>query len=159
MATKVNLGSEIQVKNVCKNKIDESGIIQEIVDKKSSDKIARGIENYITNTPDNSFRLYSLNKARQLLGIGRSTLERYINEGRIGVIPQTKNKFKIPHSELQRFMEESISRKKKQSIFTSTEKKEVTNFINGYKADVDKNFDSSELFDKLMERDNGKRLQ
>lgn len=161
MAKKVNLRSETQVKNVCenKNKIDESSIIQEIMDKKQSDKIARGIENYATNTLDNSFRLYSLNKARQLLGVGRSTLEKFINEGRIGVIPQTNNRVKIPHSELQRFMQENICREKKQSILTSTGKKEVTNFINGHKADVDKNFDSSELFNKLMERNNGKRVQ
>jgi hypothetical protein len=111
------------------------------------------------STQDNSLRLYSLNKARQLLGIGRSTLERYINEGLIGVIPQTKNKVKIPHSELQRFIEENINREKKQSILTSTEKKEVTSFINGHKADVDKNYDSSQLFDKIMERNNGKRVR
>ena len=109
-------------------------------------------------TQDNSFRLYSLNKARQLLGIGRSTLERFISEGLIGVIPQTKNRVKIPHSELIRFMGENISREKKQSILTSTEKKEVTNFINGHKAEMDKNFDSTELFNKLMERSNGKRV-
>jgi predicted site-specific integrase-resolvase len=110
------------------------------------------------NTQNDSFRLYSLNKARQLLGIGRSTLERYINEGLIGVIPQTKNKVKIPHSELQRFMQENIHREKNISILTSTDKQEVTNFINGYKADVDKNFDSSQLFDKLMESYNVKRV-
>jgi hypothetical protein len=110
------------------------------------------------NLQDNSFRLYSLNKARQLLGIGRSTLERYISDGLIGVIPQAKNRVKIPHSELQRFMEENINREKKQSILTTTDIKEVTNFINGYKADVDKNFDSSDLFDKIMERNNVKRI-
>lgn len=111
------------------------------------------------NLQDNSFRLYSLNKARQLLGIGRSLLERYISEGLIGVIPQAKNRVKIPHSELQRFMEENIYREKKQSIFTTTDKKEVTNFINGHKADGNKNFDSVKLFEKILEENNGKRLQ
>ena len=110
------------------------------------------------NTQDNSFRLYSLNKARQLLGIGRSTLERYISEGLIGVISQAKNRVKIPHSELQRFMEENITREKRQSLINSTEKKEVTNFINGHRADNDKDFDSVKLFEKIVEKNNGKRI-
>ena len=39
MAKKVNLRSETQVKNVCENKIDESGIIKEMMEKKYPDKM------------------------------------------------------------------------------------------------------------------------
>lgn len=161
MAKKIDFkkAGQVEKPKVIEEKIvvEESGIIQGIMDKNSP--VSNGCSLESIKAPDNNFRLYSLNKARLLLGIGRSTLERYINDGLIGVIPQTKNKVKIPHSELQRFIDENINRVKKQSILTSTEKKEVTNFINGHKADVDKNFDSSELFDKLMERNNGKRVQ
>lgn len=106
-------------------------------------------------TQDNSLKLYSLNEARKLLGIGRSTLDGFINEGLIGVIQQTNNRVKIPHQELQRFVEENLTRERKKSLLSSTGRKDITNFINGEKADRNKKFDSVKLFDKIMEKNNG----
>lgn len=107
------------------------------------------------DTQDKSLKLYSLNETRKLLGIGRSTLDRFISEGLIGVIQQTTSRVKIPHQELQRFIEGNLNRERKKSILSSTGRKDITNFINGQKADKDKKFDSVKLFDKIMEKNNG----
>ena len=103
-------------------------------------------------TTNNEFKLYSLNTARKLLGIGRSTLGKYINAGMIGVIQHSKNRVKIPQQELQRFIDENINRERKQSLLSPTEKTDVTSFISGSKAECEIQLDSVGIFNKLMEK-------
>ena len=80
---------------------------------------------------DDELKLYSLNKARQLLGIGRATLQQYINDGLLGVIPQGKSRLKISKKELQRFLEVNTLRNRKITSVTHTDKREITNLICG----------------------------
>jgi hypothetical protein len=114
------------------------------------------------SSQDNSLRLYSLNKARQVLRIGRATLDNYINAGLIGIIlPPPGRKFsKIPHSEIEKFQSEQIVREQKQQFTTNFTNRDVNEFINGNKSRRNnmKDFDSSKLFDQILEQHNGKRI-
>jgi predicted DNA-binding transcriptional regulator AlpA len=114
------------------------------------------------STQDNSLRLYSLNKARQILGIGRATLDKYINAGLIGVIPPPpgSKQNKISHSEIEKFISEQSVREQKKSTTTNFTNRDVNEFINGNKSrrkDM-KDFDSNKLFDQILEQHNGKRI-
>ena len=51
-----------------------------------------------------NFRLYSISVAAKMLGVGRDTLLRLIDTGKIGFIQTLKRK-KIAHIELERLME------------------------------------------------------
>ena len=109
---------------------------------------------------ETQFKLYSLNQAKQLLGIGRATLDNYINAGLIGVFPPPpgcKN-CKIAHSEIEKFLSEQIIREQKQSCTTNFTNRDVNEFINGNKSRKNdmENFDSNKLFDQILEQHNGK---
>src|ERR1035437_186984 len=111
---------------------------------------------------DTQFKLYSLNQAKQMLGIGRATLDNYINAGLIGVVlppPGCKNS-KIPQSEIEKFLSEQIVREQKLQFTTNFTNRDVNEFINGNKSRKNdmKNFDSGKLFDKILENNNGKRI-
>jgi excisionase family DNA binding protein len=105
----------------------------------------------------NDLKLYSLNKAKELLGIGRSTLERLIGEGLIKTITIGNNR-KIPRMEIQRFINDNLIHERKTSSLSSIERKDITKFVNGQRADDYKQFDSVKLFEKIMEKNNGKCL-
>jgi predicted DNA-binding transcriptional regulator AlpA len=111
---------------------------------------------------DTQFKLYSLNQARQMLGIGRATLNNFINSGVIGVVlPPPGSKYsKIPQSEIERFLSEQIKREPKQQLTTNFTNRDVNEFINGNKSRRNdmKEFDSNKLFDQILEQHNGKRI-
>ncbi|MBI2418837.1 MAG: hypothetical protein HYV28_13245 [Ignavibacteriales bacterium] len=103
-------------------------------------------------TIDNNLKLYSRNKARKLLGIGLTVLDMYINTGLIGTIPTTRNKVKIPHQELQRFIDENIKRERKIALHSSNGRLDVSDFFNDHRANDDKELNSVTLFKKIMEK-------
>jgi predicted DNA-binding transcriptional regulator AlpA len=142
--------------------VEESGIIQEIMDKKYPGNNDFGTEKFVINKVDKSFRLYSLNKVCKLLKIGRATLNNYINAGQIGVVlpPPGSKQSKIPHSEIEKFLSEQIVREQKQQFTTNFTNRDVNEFINGNKSRKNdmKNFDSNKLFDQILEQHNGKRV-
>ena len=111
---------------------------------------------------ETQFKLYSLNQAKKMLGIGRATLDNYINAGVIGVItpPPSSKHFKISHSEIEKFLTEQIVREQKQQFTTSFTNRDVNEFINGNKSRRNdmKDFDSNKLFDQILEQHNGKRI-
>lgn len=111
---------------------------------------------------DTQFKLYSLNQAKQLLGIGRATLDNYINAGLIGVVPPPPGSkhSKIPYSEIEKFLSEQTVREQKQQLTTNFTNRDVNEFINGNKSRKNdmKNFDSNKLFDQILEQHNGKRV-
>jgi len=111
---------------------------------------------------ETQFKLYSLNQARQLLGIGRATLDNFINAGHIGVVPPPPgSKYsKIPYSEIEKFLSEQTVREQKQKFTTNFTNRDVNEFINGNKSRRNdmKDFDSTKLFDQLLEQHNGKRI-
>jgi len=63
-------------------------------------------------------------------------------------------KIKIPHQEIQRFIDENTNRETKYSPII-TVKADLNNFINGRKDLEIKQFNSTELFNTLMEKNNG----
>jgi hypothetical protein len=111
---------------------------------------------------DTQFKLYSLNQAKQLLGIGRATLDKFINAGLIGVVPPPpgcKNS-KVSHPEIEKFLSEQIVREQKPQITTNFTNRDVNEFINGNKSRKNhmKDFDSNKRFDQILEKHNGKRI-
>ena len=117
-------------------------------------------EDALTNVSEPQLKLYSLNQARILLGIGRATLINYINAAVIGVIPPPpgSKQFKISHSEIEKFLSEQSVREKKQSLLTNFTQPDVNEFINKPRRNNMEKFDSSKLFDKILENNNGKRV-
>jgi hypothetical protein len=117
-------------------------------------------EDALTNVSEPQLKLYSLNQARILLGIGRATLNNYINAGVIGVIPPPprSKQSKIAHSEIEKFLSEQSVREKKQSLLTNFTKPDVNEFINKPRRNNMEKFDSGKLFDKILENNNGKRV-
>ena len=107
---------------------------------------------------ETNFNLHSFDQARKLLGIGRSALTNFINAGVIGVIKQGK-RTKISHRELERFLSESVIREKTESLTVNFNERDVNNFINNNKTERSSAFDSSMIFNKIMENfNNGKRI-
>lgn len=62
---------------------------------------------------ENKYKLYSIPQAARLLGIGKSTLYRLIDSGKIGTIPSIGKQPKIPNIELERFIQENTVRRDK----------------------------------------------
>ncbi len=106
----------------------------------------------------NNLKLYSFDQARKLLSIGRSALTNFINSGVIGIIKQGK-RIKISHRELERFLNESVIREKTESLTLNFNERDVNNFINNNKTERSSAFDSSLIFNNIMENyNNGKRV-
>ena len=166
MAQKIDFEKAVLVEKpkviVGKKVVEESDIIQDIMDEKYPGNNDYGPEKFVKNRVDNGLRLYSLNKARQLLRIGRTTLDNFINAGLIGIVPPAPgSKFsKIPHSEIEKFLSEQTVREQKLQFTANFTNRDVNEFINGNKSRRNdmKDFDSTKLFDQLLEQHNGKRI-
>jgi predicted site-specific integrase-resolvase len=103
------------------------------------------------DSDDKSFKLYSLNQARKLLGIGRAALESQIQQGAIGVLITPSGRYKIPHVELHRYIDHNLRRIKTNSIPSMTDRHEFAHLING-KRKINTALDSVKIFDKIMEK-------
>jgi excisionase family DNA binding protein len=90
---------------------------------------------------NNNLHLYSLAQAAKLLGIGRDTLQRLIDAGKIGIIQTLKRK-KIAHSELERFIKESTVLEQHSSEYSSGVERILSNPIKNKEVDSNKIFDS-----------------
>ena len=146
--------------NTTNESISEGQIVDLV--HKAKAKLGCFEEKFVKNRVDNGLRLYSLNKARQLLRIGRTTLDNFINAGLIGIVPPAPgSKFsKIPHSEIEKFLSEQTVREQKLQFTANFTNRDVNEFINGNKSRRNdmKDFDSTKLFDQLLEQHNGKRI-
>ena len=105
-----------------------------------------------------NFKLYSLNQAKKLLGIGITTLEHLIGSGLIKTISMGKNRKKIPQQELQQYINQNLKGEIVQSLFSNCDKYDVNKFITGAKDTSECALDSVMLFNKIMENNYGKRI-
>jgi len=101
---------------------------------------------------EDQLKLYSINEAAKLMGIGRDNLRALISQGLIGYILLGKSK-RIPHQELVRFQMENTIRK----LEPININKNNSEFIqrNKSKNDQEKsNFESKELLDNILRSNN-----
>ena len=89
-----------------------------------------------------NFRLYSISDAAKMLGVGRDTLLRLIDTGKIGFIQTLKRK-KIAHIELERFIKDNTVLEQHSPAHGSG----VECILN--KPNIKKEVDSNEIFDTL----------
>ncbi len=86
--------------------------------------------------------LYSISEAAKKLGLGRNTLQRLIDAGKIGVIQILKRK-KIAHSEIERFIKDNTALEQDSSEYGSGVERILS------KSNKNKEVDSNEIFDVL----------
>lgn len=101
---------------------------------------------------EDKLKMYSINEAAKLMGIGRDNLRALISQGLIGYILLGKSK-RIPHHELVRFQMENTIRK----LEPMNINKNNSEFIqrNKSKNDQEKsNFESKELLDNILRSNN-----
>ena len=100
---------------------------------------------------EDQLKMYSLNEAAKLMGIGRDNLRALISQGLIGYILLGKSK-RIPHQELVRYqMENTIRKVEPININNHSE------FIHSNKSKIDQeksSFESKELLDNILRSNN-----
>lgn len=97
---------------------------------------------------EEQLKMYSLNEAAKVMGIGRDNLRSLISQGLIGYILLGKSK-RIPHQELVRFQKENTIRK----VEPISSSKNNFEFIKETKSKIDQrksNFKSKELLDNIL---------
>lgn len=94
-----------------------------------------------------NLRLYSISEVARLLGIGKTSLYKMMDEGKIGFITLSKQK-KISQSELERFIKENTIR----GVQTHKDESQELVVLNNYKP-------TEEIFSTMWkEFNNGKRI-
>ncbi len=120
-----------------------------------SDALASHGQQNLLNQSTDKLRLYSLNQAKNILGIGITTLHYFIDIGMIGTIHQGKRR-KISYMELHRFINENTERKVSSFVPDKFTDRDVEYFTHGKE---DKNnsilsVDSQLIFNQLLEEIN-----
>ena len=101
---------------------------------------------------DEQLKMYSLNEAAKVMGIGRDNLRVLICQGLVGYVLLGKSK-RIPHQELVRFQLENTIRKVEPMTISKTNSKLIKE--NKSKIEQEKsNFESKELLDKILRSNN-----